>query len=656
MGNVKRHTANVKKINDYTVIQTYKHTFIQLFFTLFIILFLSTPATASVVTLGDTIPPSTPTGVMGIGYEKHLDVVWNANYEPDLEGYKIYRWTGSSFTYYTSVPKEKNYFSVYIGNTGYTTSFKVSAYDQSGNESDLSDSVSATTHEMTDEEFLDMVQRATFRYFWNYAHPVSGLARERFGSGETVTTGGSGFGVMAILVGIERGFISREEGIDRILKILNFLNTQADRFHGAFSHWLNGTTGNVIPFSQYDNGGDLVETSFMIQGLLTAKQYFDQQTTEETEIRNLITQIWETVEWSWYRRSPFSNFLYWHWSPNYEWQMNHRLIGYNETMITYLLAIASPTYAVPANLYYDGWASSNGYYHNNTYYGYTLWVGDSYGGPLFFAHYSFLGFDPRDKRDIYCNYFLNNKHHTLINRAYCIANPLGHTGYGPDNWGLTASDNPWGYLAHEPYIRDNGTIAPTAAISSMPYTPEESISALKNFYRTYGNQLWGEYGFKDAFNLNENWFADSYLAIDQGPIIVMIENYRSQLLWEKFMANPEIQPMLDSIGFVPDSVTSVNDNEYNSNSFRLYGNYPNPFNPSTTIVFSLPERQNVKIIIYNTLGQQIKVLDKREFEAGENKITWDGKDNNNNPAGSGVYFYTIRSEDQVKTGKMVLEK
>ncbi|HSL89384.1 MAG TPA: glucoamylase family protein, partial [Ignavibacteriaceae bacterium] len=459
----------------------------------------------------DTIPPATPENVRGYGYEKHVDIVWFNNSEPDLAGYKVYRKTSGQFVFYANVPKEKSYLSLNLGATGITNTFKVSAYDSSGNESPFSDSVVAVTHEMVDEEFLDMVQRATFRYFWDYAHPVSGLARERLGSGETVTIGGSGFGVMSLLVGIERDFIKREQGAERMLKILNFLNTQADRFHGAFPHWMNGTTGAVIPFSQYDNGGDLVETSFMIQGLLTARQYFDQNNSQEEQIRNLITQIWESVEWDWYRRASFSDFLYWHWSPNYGWQMNFKLVGYNETMITYLLAIASPTHSVPASLYYSGWASSNNYYLNQTYYGYKLWVGDSYGGPLFFAHYSFLGFDPRNIRDNYCNYFLNNRNHTLINRAYCIANPLSHTGYGPDTWGLTASDNPWGYSAHEPYTNDNGTIAPTAALSSMPYTPEESISALKNFYRTYYGNLWGEYGFKDAFNLNQNWFASSYI-------------------------------------------------------------------------------------------------------------------------------------------------
>ena len=628
--------------------------FVTLSFILLLIIEIKANTTSPAVL--DTIPPATPANVVGSGYEKHVDIDWYNNSEPDLAGYKVYRKVGNQFVFYTTVPEEKSYLSLNIGTIGITNTFKVSAYDDLGNESPLSDSVVTTTHDMTDEEFLDMVQRATFRYFWDYAHPISGLIRERFGSGETVTIGGSGFGVMALLVGIERDYISREEGIQRMLTILNFLNTQADRFHGAFPHWMNGTTGAVIPFSQYDDGGDLVETSFMIQGLLTARQYFNQSTTEEIEIRNLITQIWETVEWSWYRRTSFSNYLYWHWSPNYGWQMNFKLIGYNETMITYLLAIASPTYSVPASLYYDGWASSTNYFINQTYYGYKLWVGDPYGGPLFFAHYSFLGFDARYIRDNYCNYFLNNRNHTLINRAYCIANPQGHTGYEPDTWGLTASDDPWGYLAHEPYATDNGTITPTAALSSMPYTPTESISALKNFYRTYYSNLWGEYGFKDAFNLDVNWFANSYLAIDQGPIIDMIENHRSNLLWNNFMANSEIPAMLDSIGFVPDSTVDVKDDKIIIDDFKIIGNYPNPFNPSTKIVFTIPKTEKVVINVYNVLGEEIIKLADREFTAGKNEIAWNGLDKNGSSVNSGIYFYTIKLEEQIQTGKMVLLK
>ena len=359
----------------------------------------------------DLVAPSTPLGVQAFGYEKNVDIEWYNNSETDLAGYKIYKWNGTQFTFYTTVSKEKSYLSLNVGALGVSYSFKVSAYDLSNNESELSDSVYAITHTMTDEEFLDMVQRSTFRYFYDYGHPVSGLSRERLGSGETVTSGGSGFGLMALLVGVERGYITREQGAERMLKILNFLKINAAKFHGAFSHWLNGSTGGVIPFGQYDDGGDLVETSFLIQGILTVRQYFDQTNSNEEQIRNLCTEIWEGVEWSWYRRTSFSNYLYWHWSPNYGWQINFKLIGWMETMITYMLGIASPTYSVPASLFHLGWASSN-YTNSNTFYGYRLWVGPNYGGPLFFAHYSFLGFDPRDKKDAYCNYFMNNKNHT----------------------------------------------------------------------------------------------------------------------------------------------------------------------------------------------------------------------------------------------------
>jgi len=602
----------------------------------------------------DTIPPATPKNVVGIGYEKDLTVDWSHNTEIDLAGYKIYGRSGDNFTFLTNIPKEKSFFISTVPIIGLTRYYKVSAYDVSGNESLLSDSVSCTSHNMTDDEFLDMVQRATFRYFYDFGHPVSGLSRERNTSGETVTSGGSGFGLMALLVGIERGFITRQEGIERMLKIVRFLNYSTDRFHGAFSHWLNGTTGAVIPFSTYDNGGDLVETSYMIQGLFTVRQYFNEQNPDEDSIRVLSTKIIDEVEWNWYRRNT-GNFLYWHWSPNYGWQMNMTVQGPNEAMIVYLLGIASTTHGVPASLFHNGWASSSYYKNTKSFYGYRIWVGWDYGGPLFFSHYSFLGFDPREKKDLYANYFNNSKNITLIHKAYCTANPHSYTGYGVNCWGLTASDDPTGYRVHEP-TNDNGTITPSAALSSLPYTPQESIEVIKHIYRTYGSNVWGEYGFKDAFNPEVNWYANSYLAIDQGPIIAMIENYRSGLLWNLFMANPEVQPMLDAIGFVPDSTTSVDNDDYTVNDFNLVGNYPNPFNPNTTIVFNLPVRENVTVTIFNHLGEKVKEIINAEFEAGENKVVWNGLNEKNNSVSSGIYLYKISSDNKSLYGKMILQK
>lgn len=587
----------------------------------------------------DTIPPLTPKNVQAFGYERHIDLVWWDNEESDLAGYKIYRKLNNQFYYWTTVQKEKTFLMLSNLGLNYTLTLKVSAVDSSGNESPISDSVVATTHQMTDEEFLDMTQRATFRYFWDYAQPVSGLIRERLGSGETVTIGGSGFGIMALIVGAERGFKSRDLVKKRLLKILNFLTNQAQRFHGAFPHWLNGSTGQVIPFSQYDDGADLVETSFLIQGLLTARQYFNGNDSSEILIREKITQIWQEVEWSWFRRYQSSYLLYWHWSPNYGWQMNMPIIGPNESMITYLLAIASPTFTIPAACFRYGWASSNNYVNGRTFYGYKIFVGWDYGGPLFFTHYSFLGFDPRNKKDMFCNYFLNNKNITLIHRAYCTANPNGWLGYNENSWGLTASDDPTGYRVHEP-TNDNGTITPTAALSSMPYTPSESLEVIKHLYRNYYAGLWGEYGFKDAFNLTHNWFANSYLAIDQGPIIVMIENYRTQLLWNNFMANPEIQPMLDAIGFVPDSTTDVDLSLIHFNDFELFQNYPNPFNSITKIKFVLPqsgvEYSNVTLKVFDILGNEVSTIFNGNLSSGEYEFNFNAKD-----LSSGIYYYKL---------------
>lgn len=400
---------------------------------------------------------------------------------------------------------------------------------------------------MSDEALLDLVQKQTFRYFWDFAHPESGLARERNTSGDLVTSGGSGFGIMAIIAGIHRGFITREQGLQRLLKITDFLLNKADRFHGAFPHWLHGSTGKTIPFSQKDNGGDIVETSFLIAGLLCASGYFDASLPEETRLRQQIKSIWEDVEWNWYTKGG-SNVMFWHWSPNYQWEMNHQLKGWNEALITYVLAAASPTFPVSREVYEKGWASSGNMKNNRSFYNLNLPLGPDYGGPLFFSHYSFLGLDPRNLSDSYADYKTQVVNHSLINYNYCVANPRKFLGYGPQCWGLTASDTNNGYTAHSP-TNDRGVISPTAALSSMPFTPEQSMAAMRFFYYKLGDRIFREYGFVDAFNLTNLWFADSFLAIDQGPIVIMIENHRSGLLWEYTMKHPDIRNGLDKLGF-----------------------------------------------------------------------------------------------------------
>jgi hypothetical protein len=321
-------------------------------------------------------------------------------------------------------------------------------------------------------------------------------------------------------------------------------------FHGVFPHWLNGATGKVIRFSLKDDGGDLVETSFLFQGLLCAKQYFTQQNAEESEIRDKITRLWEGIEWNWHTRGN-QNVLYWHWSPNNGWSMNQQIRGWNQCLITYVLAASSPKYAIDASVYHQGWTSCCHFRNDRQFYGYKLPLGVDYGGPLFFSHYSFLGLDPRGLKDDYADYWQQNLNHTLINRDYVINNPKKFRGYSIDSWGLTASDSynkDRDYVAHSP-SEDLGVISPTAALSAFPYTPEYSMAALKYFYNVLGDKIWSEYGFVDAFSEHHDWYAKSHLAIDQGPIIVMIENYRTGLLWKLFMSSPDVQRGLSKLGF-----------------------------------------------------------------------------------------------------------
>jgi hypothetical protein len=403
---------------------------------------------------------------------------------------------------------------------------------------------------LSDSALLDLVQRQTFRYFWDFAHPVSGMARERSNTDagyghETVTTGGTGFGIMAVIVASERGWITRDTAARFMLKMVNFL-LKANSYHGAFPHWMDGATGKTIPFSRKDDGGDLVETSYLFQGLLCARQYFNQDNAVEKQFRNKLQWLWTGIEWNWYTHD--QEVLYWHWSPNNGWAMNFPVRGFNECLIMYILAASADQYPVTAAVYHRGWAESNFFKNGKEFYGYTLPLGFDYGGPLFFSQYSFLGLDPRGLKDRYADYWLQNKNHTLINHAYCLDNPKKFKGYAENCWGLTASDTYNGYNAFSP-ANDNGTITPTAALSAFPYTPEFSMKALKHFYNDLGDKIWGEYGFTDAFNETQNWYAKSYLAIDEGPIVGMIENYRSGLLWKLFMSCPEIQHGLKKLSF-----------------------------------------------------------------------------------------------------------
>ena len=405
---------------------------------------------------------------------------------------------------------------------------------------------------LPDEVLLDAVQRQTFRYFWEGAHPASGLAFDRRTAGkrartkDPVTIGGSGFGVMALIVAAERGWVTRAAAVERLGRMLSVL-TRARRYHGAYPHFMDGRTGDTIPFSPQDDAADLVETSFLMMGLLCAREYFDRKTPKETAARSRISKLWSDVEWTWFTQGG-RDVLYWHWSPKHGWAMNHEIRGWNECLMTYVLAASAPKHAIKPAVYTQGFASGPGFRNGKRWYSTELPLGMAYGGPLFFAHYSFLGLDPRGLEDRYADYWEQNVRHVRINRAHCIANPGKFKGYGEDCWGLTASDDPAGYSAHAP-DNDNGTISPTAALSSLPYAPAEATTAMRHFLKRYGKRVWRGFGFVDAFCESQRWYADTFLAIDQGPIVVMIENHRTGLLWELFMAAPEVQAGLRRLGF-----------------------------------------------------------------------------------------------------------
>ncbi|MGB5418181.1 glucoamylase family protein [Algibacter sp.] len=409
-----------------------------------------------------------------------------------------------------------------------------------------------------DEALLDTIQKQTFNYFWEGAEPNSGLARERLHMDDiyetspknTVTTGGSGFGLMAILVGVKRGWITKEEALNRYLKIVDFLEN-ADRFHGAWPHWLDGETGKVYPFSKKDNGGDLVETAFLIQGLLAVSEYFKDGNEKEQELVSKIDKLWRDVEWDWYTKNG-EDVLYWHWSPEYNWDMNFPVGGYNECLIMYVLAAASPTHSIKKSVYDQGWARNGKIVSNEKYYDENL-VLDYYAhdddpvGPLFWAHYSYLGLNPVGLSDTYGSYWKLVRNQAIIHHKYAIDNPHNFKGYGDSIWGLTSSYSINGYKGHRPND-DIGVVSPTAAFSSFPYTPKESMKMLKKLYKNH-DSLIGKYGPYDAFSFQDNWFTPRYLAIDQGPIPVMIENYRSGFIWNLFMGNKDVQNGLEKLEF-----------------------------------------------------------------------------------------------------------
>ncbi|HEX3628454.1 MAG TPA: glucoamylase family protein [Verrucomicrobiae bacterium] len=494
-------------------------------------------------------PIAVPQGLKATSGQLCVNLQWEPT--PGSMRYEVQR-SAAPFGPFSTLPNilpQVTIYNDFVGATA-TNFYRVrSVQTNSGGHllpSDWSQPVEGDSDALNQQQLLTDVQRASFDYFYLYAHPVSGLARASARRDSDICAiGASGMGLFNLGVGIERGFITRQEAAMQTLKELRFLSEKADRFHGAFPHFINGQTGEVIPFSKYDDGADTVETAFLMEGVLFAREYFSRTNSEEIEIRALANSLWRGVEWNWFvRQTDPIPAIMWHWSPRYGWKKNLYILGFNECQIVYVLALASPTHSIKPECYWKGWESGK-YAEASTQFGIHVELGGcgDIGPPLFMAHFSYLGLDPRQLEFRGRSYFDHFRDFCRVQSLYAESRKKVHKGYGP-LWGITASAGPDGYRAFAPGLRDNGTLAPTASLSSMPYVPAESLSCLMEMYQKYGSKLWGPFGFYDAFNFSRNWVSKTYLCIDEGPIAPMIENYRTGMCWKIFMQAPEIGPVV----------------------------------------------------------------------------------------------------------------
>ncbi len=500
-----------------------------------------------------------PAGVVTRVGDQSVVLHWEANTEPDLAGYRVYRslTNGGPFTLLTSsLLTTRGYCDLSVIN-GQTNYYQVTAVNSSSQESSPSLTVAVVPHAFaSDDEFLEYVQQCNFDYFWYGANPANGLVPDRLPTASACSIAAVGFGLTAIGIGVDHGWIARSQGVARVLTTLNtfYQGPQGPGtsgiigYMGWFYHFLDMNTGLRNGTTELSS----IDTALLLGGVLYAKQFFDGTNADEVQIRTLADGIFNRVNWNWMAQG--TDALAMGWQPGGGGFLTANWIGYNEAMILYLLGLGAATNPLPATAW-SRWTSG---YTWATYYG------QSYVpfAPLFGHQYSHCWVDFRHQADAYMlshtnTYFENSRRATLAQRAYCIANPLARVGYSANVWGLTACDGPGpplaGYLARgaPPAENDDGTIAPTAAGGSIAFAPEVCLPTLKYFYSHFRRSVWTAYGFRDAFNQGAQWWDIDQLGIDQGPIVIMIENYRRQSVWRVFMQNPEIQRGLQRAGFVP---------------------------------------------------------------------------------------------------------
>ncbi|MDD8017110.1 MAG: glucoamylase family protein [Bacteroidota bacterium] len=515
--------------------------------------------------------------------------------------------------------------------------------------------ISTASAQITTEALLDTIQHTAFSYFWNAANPANGLIKDRLLAGAPCSIASEGFGLTAICIGVDHGWVSRNAAKDRVLTALKtfWYSSQGGGTSGTignfglFYHMLDMDTGKRTWSSELST----IDTALLLAGIIDVKQYYTGTDSVETLIRNFSDSIYYRMNWDLMRN--FNPGILMGWTPEHGFSDQNgnaygEWVGYNEATLMYIFALGSPTHPVD----YTAWQKwTDGYNANlKTQYGYN-YVNFP---PLFGHQYSHCWIDFRSIADDWMkahhlNYFENSRLATLAQRAYSIDNPGKFVGYSDSLWGITASDSPYGYKARgaPPAQDDDGTIAPTAPVSSIAFAPEVVIPVIHKMWNTYGSKLWTQYGFRDAFNLTLNWWDNDIIGIDQGPMIIMIENYRNQSVWNRFMKNPDVQRGLAAAKFT--TVTGVGAEKSIPKNFSLSQNYPNPFNPTTIISYQLPKNSFVSIKVYDLLGKEIARLVDETQSAGMHTISFDATH-----LPSGIYFYTLRSGQFTETKKMML--
>ncbi|MDM7914397.1 MAG: glucoamylase family protein, partial [Candidatus Eisenbacteria bacterium] len=468
---------------------------------------------------------------------------------------------------------------------------------------------------LTNEALLDTLQRTAFDFFWNEANPANGLIKDRSTPGSACSIASVGFGLSAILIGIDHGWITRDEGRARILTTLEtFWNgpqgTAPDGmigYKGLFYHFLDMNTATRT----WDCELSTIDSALLFAGILDAREYFTTDDPVDVQVRTLADSLYYRADWNFFRNGNPGILM--GWRPGTGFAGFGQWVGYNEAMILYILAIGSPTHPVPASSW-NTWTSG---YHWQTQYGYTYVIFP----PLFGHQYSHCWIDFRYIQDAHMRgrgitYFENSRRATLAQRNYCIANPFGHIGYGANLWGITACDGPDGYAAHgaPPPQNDDGTIAPTAPAGSIPFTPDESLAVLQNLYDNYRAMLWGPYGFRDAFNLDRGWWDTDYIGIDQGPIVLMIENYRTGAVWERIERNGDVQWGLHLAGF--DVATGVAGATAASPRLLLHPASPNPLTSDSELAFELPAPGRAVLTLVDVTGRECATLLDASLPAG----------------------------------------